>query len=366
MKKFFKVAMWVLVALIFAGTFVYLFINSQAKTDVYEIVSPETGDIERTAVLTGKIEPRDEILIKPQISGIITSINVEAGDHVNVGDVIATIKVIPEASQLSSAQSRIDQAELSLRQSAQKHERNKLLYDKQVISREEYEETESAWLQAKKELDAATDNIRVVRQGVSALNAAESNTQVRSTITGLVLDVPVKVGTSVIQSNTFNDGTTIATVADMNNLIFKGSVDETEVSSLHPGMEMKIDIGALADEHPSAVLEYISPKSTNNNGANTFEVKAALSNLPAGGIRAGYSANATVTLDKRTKVLTIPESTVEFANDSTFVYVLQTPAKDSKQQSWKRTHVVTGLSDGMKIEVKSGIDAKAKLRGAKQ
>lgn len=363
MKKFLKAAMWTLIVLIFVGTFVYLFVNSQSKPEVYETVSPEMRDIERTAVLTGKIEPRDEILIKPQISGIITKVNVEAGDQVQAGDVIATIKVIPEASQLSSASNRVETARIALEDARQKHERNKLLYDKKVISREEYEGTETTWKQARKELEGAQDALRVVQQGVSAMNASEASTQVRATISGLVLDVPVKVGTSVIQANTFNDGTTIATIADMGNLIFRGNVDETEVGSLRVGMPMTISIGALSDAHPSGILEYISPKGTDTSGANTFEIKAALADLPAGGIRAGYSANATVSLEKRNKVLSVPESVIEFANDSTFVYVLTSAA--GQPQQWKRTAVKTGLSDGINIEIKDGITAKNALRGAK-
>lgn len=364
MKKFLKIMLWVFVGFIFIGTFVYLFLNSQTKPEEYEIVTPERIDIDRTAVLTGKIEPRDEIELKPQISGIISSVKVEAGDIVREGDVIATITVIPDASQLSSAQNRVDVARIALNKARQKHERNKMLYQKKVISREEYEETENTYNQAVKELEGAQDALMVVRQGVSRLNAGQGNTQVRATISGLILDVPVKVGSSVIQSNTFNDGTTIATVADMSNLIFKGSVDETEVGDLRTGMNMTIQIGALPDAHPTGILEYIAPKGTNTNGANTFEIKGALSDLPEGGIRAGYSANATISLAKREKVLSIPESTVEFSNDSTYVYVLTSGA--AQPQQWKRTSVKTGISDGMNIEIISGINEKTKIRGSRK
>lgn len=363
MKKFFKILLWSLIGVLFLGTFVYLFLNSREKKVEYEIVSPTITDVEHTTVLTGKIEPRDEIEIKPQISGIIATVNVEAGDMVKEGDVIATIKVIPEASSLSSAQNRIDVAEIVLENARQKHERNKLLYEKKVISREEYEETEAAWLQARKELEGARDAMRVVREGVSSLNAGQGNTQVRATISGLVLDVPVKVGSSVIQSNTFNDGTTIATVADMTNLIFQGNVDETEVGLLKLGMPVSIEIGALSDASPRGIIEYISPKGATESGANTFEVKAALSDLPEGGIRAGYSANATVTLGKAASVLAVPEGVIEFSGDSTFVYVL---TGKGENQEFKRTPVKIGLDDGINVEIKSGIDKNAKLRGSKK
>ena len=352
--------LWVVITLIFAGTFIFLYKNSQTKDVIYQTVTPKVIDIERTTVLTGKIEPRDEIAVKPQISGIITEINVEPGQMVKAGDVIARIKVIPEASQLSSAENRVNVARINLEEARQKHERNSSLYEKKVISREEYEGTLAAYNRAREEVTSAQDAVNIVKQGVSMYNASESNTMVRATITGLVLDVPVKVGSSVIQSNTFNDGTTIATIADMNNLIFKGTVDETEVGNLAVGMPMTIEIGALSDVNPSATIEYISPKGTESNGANTFEVKAALQ-LPEGvQMRAGYSANATVTLNGAKSVLSVPEAIVEFSGDSTFVYCL---TDSVPKQKVERKSITTGISNGIDIEVKSGIDSKTILRG---
>lgn len=360
MKKFFKILLWVLVGAVFVGTFVFLYLNSKPDTVTYSILKPTNGNIERTTVLTGKIEPRDEINIKPQISGIITEINVEPGDIVKEGDIIAKIKVIPEASSLSSALSRVESAKISLADAKSKFERNKTLYDKKIVSREEYETSETTLHQAERELDAANDAYNIVREGVSRYNASESNTLVRATIGGLVLDVPVKVGSSVIQANTFNDGTTVATIADMSNLIFKGKVDETEVGQLAVGMPMTIAIGALPEVTPNAVIEYIAPKGTEENGANTFEIKAALDIDSVSGLRAGYSANATVTLSKNSGVLTLPEAAIEFAGDSTFVYVLTDSVPERK---FKRVPVVTGSSDGINIEVKEGIDSLVSVRG---
>lgn len=362
MKKFFRILLWTMVGVIFVGTFVYLYMNSRPKEDRYSVVSPSRGDIVRSTVLTGTIEPRDEIEIKPQISGIISEVLVEAGDLVKEGDVIARIKVIPEASQLSSAQNRVDVAQIALDDAKAKYERSKMLFEKKVIAREEFETSEATYERAVKELAGARDAVRIVREGVSELNAKESNTMVRSTISGLVLNVPIKVGSSVILSNTFNDGTTIATVADMNNLIFKGNVDETEVGQLAVGMPMTISIGAMPEEHSSAVIEYISPKGTSANGANTFEIKAALSDLPEEGLRAGYSANATVMLRSVTNVLTVPESVVEYSGDSTFVYCLTDTVP---VQKWRRTPVKTGLGDGISLHVESGIDSLSRLRGDK-
>lgn len=361
MKKFLRIFMWCLIATIFIGTFVYLFIKSQPEKEVYELVSPTIGTIERNTVLTGKIEPRDEIEIKPQVSGIISEINVEEGDMVQAGDVVAKIKIVPDEGQLSSALSRINTAKISLEDARLKHDRNKLLYDKKVISREEYETTATTLSQAKAELDAAEDAYSIVKEGVSKTNAKESNTLVRATITGIVLDVPVKVGSSVIQANTMNDGTTVATVADMNNLIFEGKVDETEVGMLTVGQPMEISIGALPDLKLNAVIELIAPKGVETNGANTFEIKAAI-NVPSGEkLRAGYSANATVNLSKASDVLTIPESVIEWKGDSTFVYVMTDSLPDQK---FDRMAISTGTSDGINIQVNDGISENDKLRGS--
>ena len=361
MKKVLKIAAWVLVALIVVGTFVYLYLNSKPKEVVYQTVSPELGEIRRTTILTGKIEPRDEIQIKPQISGIITQINVEPGDVVKEGDVIAVIKVIPDASQLSSAESRVSTAKIALEDARLKHERNTQLYDRKVISREEFETSQATFDNARAELNAAQDAVRIVKQGVSQYNASEANTQVRATIAGLILDVPVKVGSSVILSNTFNDGTTIATVADMNNLIFKGTVDETEVGSLSLGMPLTITVGAIPEFRAETVIEYISPKGTETNGANTFEMKAAIpADAGSEKLRSGYSANAEVMLNQTGQVIKVPESIVEFAGDSAFVYVM---TDSVPHQKFVRTAVETGMSDGINIEIRKGIDKTAKLRG---
>ncbi len=361
MKKIFKILMWVLVAAVFVGTFVYLYINSRPKEVRYNIVEPEVATIERSTVLTGKIEPRDEIEIKPQISGIISELCVEAGDFVRKDDIIAKIKVIPEESSLNSAQNRVDVAQLSLDLAKSQYERTKGLYDKKFVSREEYEQSYTEWMKAQQEMDAAIDALSIVRDGISTANAQQSNTLVRATIDGQILDVPVKVGSSVIQSNTFNDGTTVAKMANMRDLIFEGKVDETEVGMLRPGMETVISIGALPDISHHAVIEFIAPKSTEENGSNTFQIKAAIEVNDTLELRAGYSANASVVLQSAKDVLTVPEATVEWSGDSTFVYVLT----KEQPQEFERIPFAAGMSDGLKIEVKSGIPSDAKLRGLK-
>lgn len=362
MKKFFRIILWSIVAVVFIGTFVYLFNKSKAKEAVYELVSPSTLDIERTTVLTGSIEPRDEIEIKPQVSGIIAEINVEAGDHVNVGDIIAKIKVIPDESQLSSAQNRVAVAKVDLAQKKNVYERTKSLYDKKFESREQYEIDQAAYEKAKEELASAIDALSIVRDGVSSTNAQSSNTLVRATITGLVLEVPVKVGSSVIQANTMNDGTTIAKIADMNDLIFKGKIDETEVGLLKEGMPVSISVGALNNSELNAVIEKIAPQATEDNGTNTFEIKAAVTPDASMNIRAGYSANATVTLEKAVGARSIPESVIEFVGDSSFVYIL---TDSVPHQKFERKSIKTGLSDGINIQLlDSVIDDSVLIRGA--
>lgn len=361
MKKFLRIFLWLAVIALFAGTFVYLYLHSRPAPATYEIVSPEVADISRSTVLTGKIEPRDEIEIKPQVSGIISEINVEAGDYVKEGDIVARIKIVPDEVQLSSAAARVETARIALHDARTRHERNTLLYGKKVISREEFDTSATSLSQAEAELKAAEDAYSIVREGVSRSNAKETNTLVRATITGLVLDVPVKVGSSVIQANTFNAGTTIASVADMNNLIFKGKVDETEVGLLSPGQPMEISVGAMPGRIFYANIENISPKGTETNGANTFELKAAIDMAGEGGMRAGYSANASVILSKVTGVLSIPERVIEWAGDSTYVYIL---SDSTGTQRFDRVAVATGVSDGINIEVVSGLDVSSRLRGA--
>ena len=363
MKKIAKIAVSVIIGLIFLGTFGFLYQKSQPKTIVYETFSATIADLEKTTVATGKIEPRDEILIKPQISGIIDAVYKEAGEKVKKGEVIAKVKVIPELGQLNSAESRVRLAEISARQSETDFNRMKTLYGQKLISSEEYEKSEVSVKQAREELQAAKDNLQIVKEGITQSSASFSSTLIRSTIDGLILDVPVKEGNSVIMSNTFNDGTTIAIVADMNDLIFRGNIDETEVGRLHENMPVKITLGALQNIVFDAELEYISPKGVEENGANQFEIKAAIHVPDTITVRSGYSANAEIVLERAHQVLTVPESTIEFMEDSTFIYIL---TDSLPKQAFKRQPVTVGMSDGIRIEVKQGLTEGQKVRGAQK
>ncbi|MCR5470993.1 MAG: efflux RND transporter periplasmic adaptor subunit [Prevotella sp.] len=360
MKRYRKLIIAAIIALIFIGTFVFLWKKGQPKEVVYNEYTPKVENIQKTTIITGKIEPRNEVNVKPQISGIITELYKEPGDYVNAGDVIAKVKVIPDMGQLSSAEARVRLAEINLQQAQVNFNREENLYNQKLVSADDYDKVKQSLQQAKEEKTAAIDALQVVRDGVSQSNAKASSTLIRSTISGVILDVPVKVGNSVILANTFNDGTTIATVANMNDLIFRGNIDETEVGQLVSGMPMKITIGALQDLSFDAALEYISPKAVENNGANQFEIKAAVKLTEGGKIRSGYSANAEIVLDKAEKVLSIPESAIEFSGDSTFVYIIK---GSGKQKSYERKLVETGLSDGVNIEIKKGVTTKDKVRG---
>lgn len=362
MKKFMKIAVLVLIAIVFIGTFVFLYQKSQPEKVSYQVLKAETKDLVQTTVATGKIEPRDEVEIKPQISGIIAEVYKEAGQIVKEGEVIAKVKVIPELGTLNAAESRVRLAEMNGKQAEIDLERMKKLYQGKLVSNEEYEKTLLAAKQAREELQAAKDNLEIVKEGITKNSASFSSTLIRSTITGLILDVPIKVGNSVIMSNTFNDGTTIATVADMSDLIFRGNVDETEVGRIREGIPVKITLGALQNMKFDAVLEYISPKSTENNGANQFEIKAAIDVPDSVTIRSGYSANAEMELQHVDGALTVPESAVEFSGDSTFVYVLTDSVPDQK---FKRQQIVTGISNGIDTEVKQGLKSGDKVRGLK-
>ncbi|MEE1287520.1 MAG: efflux RND transporter periplasmic adaptor subunit [Bacteroidaceae bacterium] len=360
MMKYSKLIFAVMALVVFVGTFVFLWRKSLPQEVKYNEFTPKRENIVKSTIITGRIEPRDEVNVKPQISGIISEIYKEAGETVKADEVIAKVKVIPEMNQLTAAQSRVRIADINLNQVKTDYERYQRLFDKELVSASEYEKICQQYRQAQEEKVAADDALLVVSEGISRSNANASSTLIRSTISGLILDVPVKVGNSVILSNTFNEGTTIASVANMNDLIFRGNIDESEVGRIHAGMPMNITIGALQDLNFDAILEYISPKAVQSNGANQFEIKASVTIRDSVQMRSGYSANAEIVLAEAQDVLSVPESAIEFSGDSTFVYVVR---GDGDKKNYVRTHVVTGLSDGVKIEIKKGISEKDIIRG---
>lgn len=360
MKKYIKYILFIVVGFLFILTFVFLYKKSKPKIVRYQVVQPVRKDIERTTVATGAVEPRDEILIKPQISGIIEEVYKEAGQMIRKDEVIARVKVIPELGQLNSAESRLRTTKINLEQAEKDFKRNQTLYEKGLISKEEYEKACVQIETTREEYQLAIDSHEIVRDGVIQRKADISNTLIRSTIDGLILDVPVKKGNSVILTNNFNEGTTIATVANMDDLIFRGSVDETEVGKIYEGMEVKLTIGALQNVMFNAILEYISPKAQSSNGANLFEIKAAVERPDSVFVRSGYSANATIVLEAVKDVISIPESVLDMQGDSTFVWK-ETVAGDD--QKFERYPVLIGLSNGVDVEVKEGVSLEDKLKG---
>lgn len=362
MRKYVKFVFIGLFGLILIWTFVFLWQKSRPEKIVYQIVIPTIGTIEKKTVATGKVEPRDEVLIKPQISGIVSDVYKEAGQKVKAGDVLAKVKVIPEMGTLNAAESRVNLSKINQAQTQKEFDRIQQLYDGKVVAKEEFEKMQTELQRAKEETQNAQDNLDIVKDGIAKRSSQFSNTQIRSTITGMILDVPIKKGNSVIQSNNFNDGTTIASIANMGDMIFKGKIDETEVGRIKEGMPLTLSIGALQDLKFSAVLEYISPKSIEENGAILFEIKAAAEIPDSVFVRAGYSANAEIILEQRKDVLTIPESTVEFQRDSAFVQVVLT---EEPELSCEKRLVKLGLSDGINIEILNGLTATDKIRGGK-
>ena len=360
-KKIKRIVLLSIVGLAVVGTFVFLWKKAQPEVTEYEIVTPERGTVETKTVATGNVEPRYEILIKPQISGIISEVLKEAGQRVTEGEIIAKVKVIPEMGQLNSAESRVNVARISLEQVESTHRRDEQLFKQGILTAEEFDVSKANYRKAKEELANAQSSLEIVRDGISRNTRSSSTTQIRSTITGMILNVPIKVGNSVIQSNSFNDGTTIASVANMNDMIFRGNVDETEIGKIREGMPIKLTVGALGTRTFDAVLEYVSPKGEEKNGAIQFEIKAAVSLPDTSFVRAGYSANAEIVLERAANVLTIPESTVEFHGDTAFVQVVK---QEKPKQIFEKRQIKTGLSDGIKIEVKEGLTEKDKIRGA--
>lgn len=355
-----KVILIVLAIALVIGVFVFLWYKEKPVAEKYEIVTAEEGTIENTTVATGKVSPRDEILIKPQISGIVLEILKEAGQTVKAGEIIATIQVIPESSQLNSAESQLNVARINFNLVQKEFQRQKELYSKGVIAKEEMDKSETDYKKSEEEVSNAINNLDIIKTGVSKKTAQFSNTQIKSTIDGMILDVPVKAGNSVIQANTFNDGTTIATVANMNDMIFIGKIDETEVGRIHVGMPMKLSIGAIENKKFNAVLEYIAPQGVEENGAILFEIKAAVELTDSLDIRAGYSSNAEIVLAKAENTIIVPESSVTFSNDSAFVYILKT---QEPEDVFEKHHVVTGLSNGINIQIKSGLQKDQRIRG---
>ena len=340
----------------FAGTFYYLYAKSEEPPVVFSTETPEVATIIHKTVATGSVVPRQEVEIKPRISGILDKLYVEPGDAVSEGDLIARIVVIPNMVSLNNAENQVNLARIRFEDARLDLERHRKLAADGTISRAEFQKVEIAHQNAEQELAGALDNLAIIRKGSTARAEKSSNTLVYSTISGMVLEVPLEEGASVIEANTFNDGTTIATVADMDDMIFLGKVDESEVGKISPGMDLLLTVGAIEGETFDASLEHIAPKGVEEDGAIQFEIRAALAPRDGVLIRANYSANADIVLARADDVLTIDEGLLQFDDGTPYVEVETSP------QTFERRDVEVGLSDGIRIEVVSGLGQGDKVK----
>lgn len=356
MKKMIRLMLVLLFAAIFIYTFYYLYQKSAAKPVVFETESASYRDIIKKTVATGSIKPRKEIEIKPQVSGIIEKLYVQAGDEVKKGDLIAKIKIVPNLANLSNGENRLNRAKLALEQAKIDYDRNRSLQEQKVISLAEFQQFKLAYENAREEFKAAEDNLEIIREGVAKSSSGTTLTLVRSTATGTVLDVPVEEGFSVIEVNNFNVGTTIATVADLGEMIFEGKIDESEVGKIKVNMPLILTIGAIDQAKFQATLEFIAPKGISENGAIQFTIKAAVALEQKYFIRAGYSANADIVLARADSVLSIPEALIVFDKDKPYVEVETGP------QQFEKRSIKTGLSDGVNIEILEGLDTAVKIK----
>ena len=358
-KKWPKILLWVVLGLAIIGVIATAIVKSQGKTkELYEEVTPTANDsIVKSTVLTGSIEPRDEILVKPNMNGIIAELNHLPGDFVQEGELIAKIQMVPDVAMVQSAASRVDAARVDLKRTEEVYKRDKSLYDQQILAKEAYETSLANYRRAKIEYDSAVEQLDLTRTGSSASTSKRNNTLVFATVTGTILEQPVKVGSRVTMANNFSEGTTVVSIADLTDLLFIGNVNESDVNNVTVGSPVTIHVGALKDKTYHAVVEYVSPKGKDTSGTILFEVKAAISGDDLSALKAGFSSNAEVEMAHKTGVLTIPEATVTYEGDKSFVFV-----KGGKGE-YEKKEVTLGLSDGIKVEVLSGLTGDETLRG---
>jgi HlyD family secretion protein len=357
MKKIGWIIFFGILAIGMVYLFYYLYSKNKKAPVIYETKSPFVTNVIKKTVATGSIVPRKEIEIKPQVSGIVDKIYIEPGKMVHKGDLIAKVKIIPNMVALNEAESRLNKANINLQDAKTVYDRQKKVYEQGVIPLADFQRYKVTYDNASEEVESAESNLQLIRDGVNKKMGTTTNTLIRSTIDGMVLNVPIEEGNSVIEANNFNPGTTIAFVADMGEMIFKGKVDETEVGKLKPGMKLILTIGAIETDKFDAELEYISPKGIAENGAIQFEIKAKVKLKNTSFIRSGYSANADIVLDRRDSVLALQESLIKFQGDTAFVDV------EKKPQVFEKRQIKVGLSDGINIQILSGLTKTEKVKG---
>ena len=357
MKKALKYV--IIVVLVLAALWAAMFfIKTNSKSAItYDTQQPFISNIEKKTVATGKVVPEDEIAIKPQISGIIEEVYLEEGVKVKAGDLIAKIKVVPNEQSLNQASGRVRNAQLSVNNAKIEFDRNKALFEKGVISSQDFNNLQLQYNQATQELNNAQADYQIIRKG-SAGGSSTANTNIRATVSGTILEIPVKEGDQVIQSNNFNDGTTIATIADLSKMIFEGKVDEGEVGKLKVGTPLEINLGAIENKKFNAKLRFIAPKGVEESGAVQFKIEGEVDVDDDVLIRAGYSANASLVLESKENVLVIPEALLQFDKVTDMPYV-EVSVGDQK---FERRDIKIGISDGVNVEVVSGLTEKDKVK----
>lgn len=349
MKRAIGILIAALLVGLFAWTVVYLYSKSKEKPVEYKTEKPAKADIVKKTVATGSIIPRREIAIKPRVSGVIETLWVEPGQKVSAGDKIAKIKIIPNVVNLNSAESSVKTAKINLDNAKRELDRASSLFEQKLISESELSRRRTDYELRRADLSAARSNLQLIRSGAAKGSGKVSNV-VTSTVDGMVIEVPVKEGESVTETNNFNPGTTVAAVADMSDMIFQGYVDESEVGKIKEGMKLAITVGALEKHKFEGKLEYIAPKGATIEGAIQFEIKAAVKLVSDVFVRANYSANADIVLDRADGVLSINEALLQFGKDGKPFVEVETAPK-----TYERREIETGLSDGVRVEIKKGL-----------
>ncbi|AKA35560.1 efflux RND transporter periplasmic adaptor subunit [Flagellimonas lutaonensis] len=358
MKKSVTIVILLVIVIAFGGAMYYLYQKNSQDPVIYATETPTKQTIIKKTVATGSILPLEEVLIKPNISGVIEEVYVEGGDYVKSGDLIAKIKVVPNLNALNDAKDAIDQAKINLDDQKRNYDRQKSLFERGVISQADIERAQVAYDQAKQSYNAANKRYDIIKTGTASGYGNQANTLIRATVSGMVLDVPVEKGNQVIESNNFNEGTTIAAIADVEKMIFEGKVDESEVGKIKENLPLEITVGAIENQVFDAVLDYIAPKGKEENGAIQFEIKGTLSKQDTTFIRAGLSANASIILARADSVLALKEALVQFDPDTKKPFV----EVETGEQQFERKDIELGISDGIFVEVKSGIGADDKIK----
>jgi len=358
MKRTVTIIILIIIAFVFLGSLFYLYKKNQEDPVTYETEQASIKTIIKKAVATGSIVPKEEVFIKPNISGIIEEIYIEAGQEIKSGDLIAKIRVVPNISSLQSAKNAVETAKIALDNQQKVFSRQKELFDKGVISTNEFEGADVNHKQAKQTYESAQQNYQIVRTGTARGLGSVANTLIRSTVTGMVLEVPVKQGNQVIEANNFNDGTTIVTVADVGEMIFQGKVDESEVGKIKENLPLEITVGAIENKKFDASLDYIAPKGKDENGAIQFEIKGSLSKNDKTFIRAGLSANASIILAKVDSVMALKEALIQYDPETKEPFV----EVEVGEQEFENRSIQLGISDGIDVEIKEGITKDDKVK----